>query len=312
MTLTQLRTFMAIAETGSVRGAAEQLFVTQSAVSSALIALQRSLGVALVRKDGRGLRLTDSGEVFADYVRRVLGLLDEAGTAAAAEADPEHGALRIAAITTAGEHILPHLLANFRSRHPQVGIRLEVGNRERVRALLDRHEVDLLLSGRPAERGELRVLGERPHELIVVARALPDDGDLLDWLSAQPWMLREPGSGTRDATERLLTRLNPSHWPRILTVGSNAAIRESVIAGLGVTLISRDAVARDLEHRRLVEVPVPGVPLPRDWYLLANPGRLPATAATFVTHALSIGEFAPPSRRSGERPAFRAAHRSEG
>lgn len=299
MTLTQLRAFLAIAEAGSVHGAADQLFVTQSAVSSAVIALQRSLGFTLVNRAGRGLRLTEAGLVYADYIRRILGLLDEANTAAAAEADPDQGSLRVAATTTAGEQILPHLLTSFRFRHPQVGIRLEVGNRERVRALLHRHEVDLLLSGRPAEQREQRVLGVRPHELIVVAPDMPTEvvtgaRDLPRWLADQPWMLRESGSGTREATEALLADLAPRYAPRTLTVGSNAAIRESVIAGLGVTLISRDAVARDLEEGRLVEVPAPGTPLPRDWYLIANPGRLSATASTFVAHALATRELNPP------------------
>ena len=114
MTLTQLRTFLAIADTGSVHAAARQLYVTQSAVSAALNALQKSLGLQLLERDGRGLRLTRAGAVYADHVRTALGLLDQARTAAAAETDPERGELRIAALTTAGEQILPGVLASFR------------------------------------------------------------------------------------------------------------------------------------------------------------------------------------------------------
>ncbi|MGH3948383.1 MAG: LysR family transcriptional regulator [Pseudonocardiaceae bacterium] len=302
MTLTQLRTFLAIADTGSVHAAADQLFVTQSAVSASATALQRSLGIQLIRRDGRGLRLSEAGVVYADYIRRVLGLLDEAGTAAAAEADPERGLLRMAALTTAGEQILPRVLASFRQRHPQVGIKLEVGNRERVRTLLDRHEVDLLLGGRPSPGREVAVLGVRPHELIIVAAEVPftapDEHDILEWVEAQTWLLREKGSGTRETTEQFLATQDPSHPPRTLTVGSNAAIRESVVAGLGVTLISRDAVARELDEGRVVEVPLPGTPLPRDWHLTANPGVLPATALALVTHVLTTGEFQPPRQRA--------------
>ncbi len=111
VTLTQLRTFLAVAETGSVRAAAEHLVVTEPAVSSAVAALQKELELALVAKDGRGLRLTDAGEVYAGYARRVLGLLDEARSAAAGEAGG--GLLRVAAVTTAGEQLLPALLAGF-------------------------------------------------------------------------------------------------------------------------------------------------------------------------------------------------------
>src|SRR5450631_3472840 len=169
VTLNQLRTFLAVAESGSVRAAAQQLVVTQAAVSASLAALQKSLGVALLRPDGRGLRLTDAGEAYAGYTRRVLGLLDEAGRAAAAAADPERGELRIAAVTTAAEQILPGLLSGFRTRYPRLGVRLEAGNRDRVRGLLDRHQVDLVLGGRPEPGWDVEVLAERPHQLVVVA-----------------------------------------------------------------------------------------------------------------------------------------------
>src|ERR1700733_2051851 len=149
VTLTQLRTFLAGAETGSVRAAAEHLVVTEPAVSSAVAALQKELELALVAKDGRGLRLTAAGEVYAGYARRVLGLLDEARSAAAGEAGG--GLLRVAAVTTAGEQLLPALLAGFRRRYPRIGMVLEVGNRERALRLASDHQVDLVLGGRPPQ-----------------------------------------------------------------------------------------------------------------------------------------------------------------
>src|SRR6266576_1884853 len=169
MTLNQLRSFLAVADSGSVRAAAEELVVTQAAVSASITALQKSLGVALVTPDGRGLRLTDAGASYARYARRILGLLDEAGRAAAAAADPERGELRIAAVTTAAEQIVPPILGGFRRHHPQTGVRLEAGNRDRVRSLLDRHQVDLVLGGRPEPAWDVVVHAVRPHELVVVA-----------------------------------------------------------------------------------------------------------------------------------------------
>ena len=96
---------------------------------------------------------------------------------------------------------------------------------------------------------------------------------LLPWLARQAWLLREPGSGTRAATDALLTELDIA--PLTLMVGSNGAIRESASVGLGVTLISRDAVATELADGRLAALPVPGTPLHRDWYLVAHPRPLP-------------------------------------
>ena len=248
MTLNQLRTFLAVAEHESVHGAAQELVVTQAAVSASLAALQKALGLALVTPDGRGLRLTDAGRAYAGYVRRIVGLLDEAGLAAAACADPERGELRIAAVTTAAEQVVPAILGGFRREHPLTGVRLEAGNRDQVRSLLDRHQVDLVVGGRPEPGWEVTVHAVRPHELVVVAapdlaaRAAQGNGaGLLAWLARQTWLLREPGSGTRASMAALLAELDIS--PLALMVGSNGAIRESARVGLGVTLVSRDAVA---------------------------------------------------------------------
>jgi len=313
MTLTQLRTFLAVAETGSVRAAAERLVVTQAAVSSCLAALQKDLKLTLVSKDGRGLRLTDAGKIYVGYVRGVLGLLDEAHTTAVGEA--EGGRLRVAAVTTAGEQLLPRLLATFRRSRPGIGLLLEVGNRERVWSLVADHEVDLVIGGRPPQgpgRPVLVAHALRPNPLIVVCppaavKYLPDysdsddsageAGQLLPWLARQTWLLREHGSGTRATTESFLDELELT--PSTLTVGSNVAVCESVAAGLGVTLISRDAVARELGRGALVELPTPATPLRRDWCLVSRQGQLPAPARWFIQHVLQAGEFHVPHQPPG-------------
>jgi DNA-binding transcriptional LysR family regulator len=291
VTFTQLRTFLAVAETESVRAAAERLVVTESAVSSCVAALQKELGLALVAKNGRGLRLTEAGGVYAGYARSVLGLLDEAQAAAAGEAGV--GVLRVAAATTAGEQLLPGLLASFRRRFPRIGIHLEVGNRERALRLAADHQVDLVLGGRPPQGPgwpALAVHAVRANQLVVVgppslAAAAPLD--LVGWLARQTWLLREPGSGTRATTEAFLAELEIA--PGTLTVGSNVAVCESAAAGLGVTLISRDAVTRELDHGVLAELPAPGTPLRRDWYLVSREGQLPAPSRRFVQHVRQAG-----------------------
>ena len=296
VTLNQLRTFLAVADSGSVRAAAAELVVTQAAVSASLATLQRSLGVPLVEADGRGLRLTPAGVIYADYVRRAAGLLDDAARAAAAAADPEHGELRIAAATTAAEQVAPALLAGFRLRHPGVGVLLESGNRQRVTALLERHRVDLVVGSGPEPGRDVLIRAVRPHRLVVVAapavvsRAAAA-GDLLSWLARQTWLLREPGSGTRVAAESLLADLDIA--PLTLTVGSNGAIRASAAMGLGITLVSRDAIESETADGRLAELAVPGTPLHRDWHLITRPGPLLPPAAWLVEEALSSGGFDP-------------------
>ncbi|HVM13569.1 MAG TPA: LysR substrate-binding domain-containing protein [Egibacteraceae bacterium] len=290
MTFNQLRTFVAVADTGAVRAAAALLVVTPSAVSSALSSLQDEVGTPLVMREGRGLRLTEAGLIYADYARRILGLLDEARGAAAGELDPGHGELRLAAVTTAGEQIVPRLLAGFRNRYPGAGLRLEVGNRDRVHALLDSHEADVAIGGRPHPEGALQVHAVRRNDLVVVAPAGAYPGeDAVGWLGRQTWLLREHGSGTRATTEGLLEQLELH--PRSLTLGSNVAIVEAVVSGLGVTLISHDAVARQVEDNTIMVLPFSQAPLRRDWHLVAHVGSLPATAQLFVDFVIETGQF---------------------
>lgn len=297
MTLTQLRALVEVAATGSVRQAASQLVVSQPAVSAAVAALQRDLGVALIAREGRGMVLTPAGRVFAGYARQILGLLEEGRAAAAGQLHPERGRVRLAAVTTAGEHVLPFFLAAFRASWPQAEVVLEVGNRSRVWELLRYREVDLVIGGRPPVGGRFRTLATRPNPLVVVAprgaQSGPDDDGVRDCpdddvrdvgvakLAAQVWLLRESGSGTRSTAEELFEEFGIS--PPTLTLGSNGAVRESVRAGLGVTLISRDAVARELEGRALEEWRCPGLPLRRAWHVVGRAGEdLPPTAGLFL------------------------------
>jgi len=290
MTPSQLQTFVAVADAGSVREAAQRLVVSQSAVSSVLAALQGELGVRLVRRDGRGLRLTEAGQVFAGYGRRILGLWDEARVATVAKADPEHGRLRLAAVTTAGEHIVPRLLAAFRHVHPFVEIVLEAGNRSRVWELLTHGGADLAIGGRPPAGGALVSLAATANELVVISAPGAASGDgirsvSVAELASRTWLVREPGSGTASAADELLAELGIN--PPRLTLGSNGAIRESVMVGLGIALVSRAAVDREIAEGELEEWRAGPLPLRRRWHLVAKAGEdLPATAELFKDHVL--------------------------
>jgi DNA-binding transcriptional LysR family regulator len=298
MTLSQLRAFVEVATAGSVRGAAARLVVSQPAVSAAVAALQKDLGVALVNREGRGLQLTPAGRVFADYARQVLGLLEEARVAATGQLSPERGRVRLAVVTTVGEHVLPPFLAAFRSRWPEAEMTLEVGNRNRVWELLGYREVDLVIGGRPPAGGRFATVATRANRLVVVAPrpAGDEEGEHrravgVAELASQVWLVREPGSGTRATVEELFEELGIA--PATLTLGSNGAVRESVRAGLGVTLISRDAVARELERGALEEWRGPGLPLERTWHVAGRAGEaLPPTAALFLEGLTTPGEVA--------------------
>jgi DNA-binding transcriptional LysR family regulator len=283
MTESRLRTLVALAATGSIRGAANRLTVTESAVSASVSALARELGVALVEPAGRGLRLTPSGVVYAQYARRVLGLLDEGAAAAAQVLDPERGRLRLAAVTTAGEHLLPSLLAGFRKKHPNVSLALEVAPSVQVWDLLTSHEVDLVIAGRPPSGVDARVMATTPNELVVAAA--PAVAENFDW-AGTAWLLREHGSGTRTTVEAYLQAQDVS--PPHLVLGSNGAVVAGAVAELGAALVSRDAIAHQLSDGRLVVIPAPGTPMSRPWHAVAGAYSGPATWL-FVRHLRSSG-----------------------
>ncbi|MGH9153867.1 MAG: LysR substrate-binding domain-containing protein [Acidimicrobiales bacterium] len=268
--------------------------VTPPAVSAALATLQRELGVALVVREGRGLRVSPAGEVFAGYARQLLGLMEEARLAAAGHMHPERGRVRLAAVNTVGEYVVPAVLAQFRARYPDAEVALEVGNRAHVWDLLAHRQVDLAIGGRPPSGGRLTTLATRPTALVLVAatRTARPKGRRR-WrevgaaeLEKQVWLLREPGSGTRAATEEFLGELGIE--PRSLMLGSNGSIRESVQVGLGVTLAARESVEGRLARRTLEEWRCPGLPRPRAWHVVARAGEEPpATARLLVQHLIS-------------------------
>ncbi len=285
-TTARLRALVELANTGSVRGAAERLVVTESAVSSALSALSAEVGVPLMDRHGRGVRLTPAGRRYVEYARRILGLYDEAVLAAKGEVDPEHGSIRLAAVTTAGELLIPALLASFTAKYPDVVCKLEVGPRTALWPMLARHEVDIVVSGRPpADLHQAEVQAVRPNTLVLVGPPEMADG----FAPAETtWLMRESGSGTQATTTILLGELGIS--PPQMVLGSHGAVVAAAVAGLGVTLVHRQAVDRELETGVLVELPIAGTPLDRPWHVVT---QSPCTGSTqlLINHLIAHREL---------------------
>ncbi len=270
MTFGQLKTFLEVVRHGSIRAAAASLMVTEPSVSAGVASLQRELGVALVERQGRGIRVTPAGQEFAGYASQILGLYEKAARRAREKAG-QTAQLRLSAVTTAGEALMAPILKLFLQREPGVELWMEVGNLQGVFDSLLSYQVDLGIGGRPPDNGEIAgepfldnrlvVVGSPEHRL---ANAGPFEASLL---GKETWLLREGGSGTRNNTEEFFAE-SGIESPPFMTLGSNGAVKQAASAGLGVTLISTHAVAGELESGTLVRLEVNGTPLVRSWHVL--------------------------------------------
>jgi DNA-binding transcriptional LysR family regulator len=272
VTLTQLVSFLTVVRRGSVTAAADELVVTQPSVSAAVSALERELGVTLTERAGRTLRPTQAGQAYVPYATDVLGLLDQGARAARATAQHEPRTLRISAVTTAGEYLVPQLIRAFRERHPDLEVSLDVGNREVVFARILDHSVDVAVTGRIPDDSRLTGHEFADNEFVLITA--PEDPLArrrwvsVEELAARPWLLREPGSGTRTLVEEFLAGRGIE--PTLLTLGSNGAIKQAARAGLGVALQSRAAVELELELGLLGRIsPRGGLP-ERRWHVVRS------------------------------------------
>jgi LysR family transcriptional regulator, low CO2-responsive transcriptional regulator len=291
ITLTQLRSFLAVVHGGSVTAAADELVVTQPAISAAVTALSRELGVSLLERAGRGVRPTPAGREFAAYAADVIGLLDQ-GRHAAREAEARGAVtLTIAAVTTAAESFVPPLMRAFATAHPQIGLALDVGNRDHVLAVVQNHEADLAIGGRPPPQERIESHPILANELMLITA--PDDplagGKTISAarLAGRRWLLREAGSGTRAVNEEFIASTGIA--VQTMTLGSNGAITQAARAGLGVSFVSRAAVATELDAGLLGTIAVASAPTPRDWYVMrSSVGPSRQVATDFLRFATSV------------------------
>lgn len=285
ITVTQLKSFLAVVRGGSVTAAAEQLVVTQPSVSAAVAALSRELGVGLTERAGRGVVPTPAGEAFAPYASDVLALLDQGRRAAREAADAAERELRIAAVTTAGEYIVVPLIKAYAALRPDVSVTLSVDNRERVFASVLEQRADVAIGGRPPGDSGLVGAPFLDNEIVAITAAddpLAGEPDVpIEALADRPWLLRERGSGTRAMVEEYLTEHGLA--PVALTLGSNGAIKQATQAGLGVSLQSRLAVERELAQGRLATIALRRPPAARRWYVIrAATGPVREATTTFI------------------------------
>ena len=275
VTFRQLSMFAEVARQGSVQRAAETLHLTPPAVSLQIKELESQVGQILFDRSGRRMALTTSGEYFQYYARKLLATLKDAEDAMARLSRLESGRLTIGMVSAA-KYFLPQLLAKFHAEHPAVDVRLRLGLRDDLGSLLQSGDVDLCVMGRAPRALPCRAepFAVHPHVLVTSPshRFAHAEGVPASALADEPFIVREAVSGTRSVLQEYLDehRIQPTF---VMEMHSNEAIKQAVMAGMGVSLLSLHTIALEWTNGLIAAPAVEGLPLNRHWHLVHVAGK---------------------------------------
>jgi len=309
VTLRQMRVFAAVARHLSFTRAAQEMHLTQSAVSQQVSLLEDEVGMPLFEQIGRKIRLAPAGTELLRYATQVTELLREAGETLAAMRGLKRGVLKLGAVSTA-KYFAPTLLSAFAPAYPEVTIKFTVANREEIVKLLGANELDLVIMGRPPRELDTTAEPFARHPLVIIAapdhpltrrRHIP-----LKSLTRESFIIREQGSGTRASMEHVF-RERGVPFRATMEVSSNETIKQAVMAGMGLSFISSHTIGLEAGAGKLAILDVAGLPVVRDWYVIHLREKILAPiAAAFRGYLLengarvileTVGDVTKPSRR---------------
>jgi DNA-binding transcriptional LysR family regulator len=286
----RLKVFRAVAQHLNFRKAAEQLFLTQPAVTLQIKALESDLGLRLFDRTGGKIALTQQGSVMLDYANRLHSLASEAEQALCSREDSISGELALGASTTIAQYVLPRLLGAFQNEYPKIQFSLRSGNTgEVVRWLVDGRVALGLIEGPARERG-VRTEPFMEDELVLITPANLDSGPLSpSQFVSTNLLMREQGSGSRHVVELALEKagFKLKAFKKVMELDSTEAIKSAVEAGLGVGFVSRWAISKELELGTLKIGEVKGLRATRHFTLISRTGPEPqGPAGALRTFAL--------------------------
>ncbi len=293
ITLKQLRALAAIAQRGSITGAADLLNLTVPAVSTQLKLLEANTGAELFIRanDGTG-GLTLQGQEVLGAVGRIEAALSQCIAGVNSINQGKSGRISLGVVST-GKYFAPRLVALAKNILPDIQIDLMIGNRRRIVSALEDHSIDLGITGRPPRLPvvDAVALGPNPHVLIA-----PPDHELVgagpispQRLLAETFIMREHGSGTRILMERFLDRIGDGMGYDYMEFSTNETIKQAVIAGLGIALISAHTIMDALTAGRVATIAMPGLPIVRRWFLVRPVAARPTPVIQKV-HQFLVGE----------------------
>jgi len=300
VTLRQLEFLAETIRAGSLAGAAARLHLTGPAIAQQLRQLESAAGLPLLERGPHGQRPTDAGRLLAESHARIRDELAACDEGLHALRSAEAGRVTVGAVSTA-KYFTPHLIAAFRLAYPKIGIGLAFGNREEIVARLEDYSVDLAIMGRPPQGLEVeqQVFGDHPYVIVAPPRhPLAGAGRIpFRRVTDETFLVREHGSGTRLHLDAVFAAAG--HEPGIgMELDSNETIKQAVMAGLGIALISAHTIAAEVHDGRLAVLDVDGLPIRRHWLLVRMARRTsgPATKALWNFVALTGADYLPSSR----------------
>lgn len=295
-TLHQLKVFEATARHGSFTRAAEELFITQPTVSSQIKQLSKTVGLPLFEQIGKRLYLTEAGQELLKTCQAVFQCLDNFEMKVADIQGTKQGRLRLAVITTA-KYFIPRLLGEFTQKYPGIDVSLKVTNHQQIRERMQNNQDDLYVVSQPPEEIDLVSQPFLDNPLVVIARRdhpLASQQHIpIKFLNDQAFIMREPGSGTRQAVQSLLTKHHVDVRVR-LELGSNEAIKQAIAGGMGISVLSQHTLVSEGSKSELTVLDIDHFPIKRRWYV-ANLGgkQLSVVAQTFLDYLLTATKDIP-------------------
>jgi LysR family transcriptional regulator, low CO2-responsive transcriptional regulator len=291
MTLRQLEVFLAIARAHSYRQAAEALHTSQPALSQHVRELEGELGVRLFDRLSRGVALTEAGRLLEERAKRVFATLTDVREVLGELQGLQRGSLLVGASTTPGIYVLPAVIGAYRRRHPGIDLRLRIANSRVIEEAIRAHEVDLgVVGGHGLAPGEECLAAGLVDELVLIVsprhrwarrrEVAPAD------LAAEPLLVREEGSATRRVTERALEQAGVG-WRAAMELNHTEAIKQAVMAGLGVAFVSVHAVRGEVAGRRLATLRLRGLRIQRHFHVIHSEARTLSAGARALVAMLS-------------------------
>ncbi len=292
-TLNQLKTFESVARHGSFTRAAEELSVTQPTVSSQVKQLSQAIALPLFEQIGKQLYLTEAGRELLGTCRDIFESLDHFEMRVAELKGRTRGKLRLAAVTTT-KYFIPRLLGKFCDRYPEVDVSLQVINHQQITRRMLENQDDLYVLSQPPAQMDLCLEPFMDNPLVVVCRhdrpLATEKNVSLKRLAREPFIMREQGSGTRKAVEELFVKSEIKPNVR-MELGSNEAIKQAIAGGLGISVLSQNALVGDISELAIVDAR--DFPIQRRWYAVHLRGKqLSSVARSFLQHLLANGSMA--------------------